>query len=285
MKKPYEEFSLEKARNEINVKEELPSNTKILLETMGLLKSSNSSIKEIKDRILLDESLTFFILKTANSAFYGTVKEISTLSHAISFLGYSNLRSIMMTYFTKNLLNKIKDPTLQKKQWKHSIFVAFASKALSKSYELSDPEEGYIAGLLHDIGKALIIKEFFNKYEKVIEKTNITLKDSIEGEKDIFGYTHLEVGYLLTKEWKMGKNIKYGVLYHHSPWIVEKETKLPAIISLFNKIAREKEYSLYKKKKENIEIEQEILSLKRVDIERIISGMEEEIENFVRIYG
>ncbi len=285
MKKPYKKFSLDKVVKEIDIKEELPSNTKILLETMGLLRSSNSNIKDIKERILLDESLTFFILKTANSAYYGAVQEISTLTHAITFLGYSNLRTILMTYFTKNLLNKIKDSKLQLNQWRHSIFVAFASRLFSNDYNICDPEEGYIAGLLHDIGKALLIKEFQEKYLKVIEKTNALKNTSIENERDIFGYTHLEVGYLLAKAWKMSKTITYGILYHHNPKVVKDETKLPAIISLYDKLASEKGYSLYTPRKENIEEELEILSIGGSEAERKMYEVQEEIDEFIKLYG
>ncbi len=285
MKKPYKEFSLDKVIKEIDIKEELPSNTKILLETMGLLRSSKSNIRDIKERILLDESLTFFILKTANSAYYGAVQEISTLSHAITFLGYSNLRTILMTYFTKNLLNKIKDPKLQLNQWRHSIFVAFASRIFSNDYDICDPEEGYIAGLLHDIGKALLIKEFQERYMSVIEKTNALKNPSVENEKEIFGYTHLEVGYLLAKAWKMSKTITYGILYHHNPKIVKSETKLPAIISLYDKLASEKGYSLYAPRKENIEEELEILSIGESEAERKMYEIQEEIDEFIKLYG
>ncbi len=285
--KPYVNFNLNSAKVFFSVKDDLPSNTKILLDTMGLLKSTNSSIKDIKKKISLDQGLTAFILKVSNSPFYGPKQDISTLTHAISYLGYSNLRTILMSYFTKNLLSKIKDKNLQIALWKHSLFNAFIAQSIAESKNISDPEEAYISGLLHDIGKIVMFKNDENRFISTIKLVNSKNLDPIEAEHSIFNFSHLEIGYILSVNWNFSENIKYALLFHHSYEKVKNESKLPAIISLTNKLSYIEEFSIYKSDPKTIDYSEELkfLDISKTFINESLEDIENTIEDYIRIYG
>ena len=285
--KPYTNFNLEKARYFFNVKEDLPSNTKILLDTMGLLKSTNSNIKDIKKKISLDQSLTAFILKVANSPFYGPKQEIATLTHAISYLGYSNLRTILMSYFTKNLLSKIKDKNLQIGLWKHSLFNAFVAQTIVESKNISDPEEAYISGLLHDIGKIVMFKNDESKFNSTINLVNTKNLNPIEAEHKLFGFSHLEIGYILSENWHFSQHIELALVYHHSFEKVINISNLPAIISLTNQLSYSEGFSIYNMREERISYKQEMesLGLEKSFVMESLEDIETIIEDYIRIYG
>jgi putative nucleotidyltransferase with HDIG domain len=285
--KPYDNFNLTYAKDFFSVKEDLPSNTKILLDTMGLLKSTNSSIKDIKKKISLDQGLTAFILKISNSPFYGPKQEIATLTHAISYLGYSNIRTILMSYFTKNLLSKIKDKKLQIALWKHSLFNAFVAQAIAESKNICEPEEAYISGLLHDIGKIVMFKNDESKFISTIKLVNNKNLDPIEVEYDMFGFSHLEIGYILSVNWNFTENIKYALLFHHSYEKIRDKSKLPAVISLTNKLSYIENCSIYNIDPKTIDYSDEIdfLGISKTLINESLEDIESIIEDYIRIYG
>ncbi len=285
--KPYDNFNIEKAKTFFNVNEDLPSNTKLLLDTMGLLKSTNSSIKEIKKTISLDQSLTAFILKVSNSPFYGPKQDISTLTHAISYLGYSNLRTILMSYFTKNLLSKIKDKNIRNGLWKHSLFNAFIAQTIVESLKICDPEEAYISGLLHDIGKIVMFKNSENKFISTIKLVNNKNYEPVDAENEIFGFSHLEIGLILSESWNFTDNIKYAISFHHSYEKISDITKLPTIISLTNKLSYIENFSIYNMEIKRIDYSSEIgfLNLSESIIKDSLEDIAIIIEDYIRIYG
>ncbi|MEG8946189.1 response regulator [Rosettibacter firmus] len=194
----------------------IPSFPEIYYKLECEIYSPNVSINRIVNLISKDIGLTAKIFQLVNSAFFGFPTKIKDLNQAINILGLNIIKSIIL--FTKvfpylEMSNALKE--FIESLWNHSLVVSTISQRLTfyltRNRELS--EHAYIAGMLHDIGK-LIILNMSNQ-----DKTLLNVLDIINNENEIkkfLGATHSEIGAYALSLWGYPNSIINAVLLHHS---------------------------------------------------------------------
>ncbi len=216
--------------------EELSAMPSIALDLMSMLNDPTSSVKTIVEKIRLDPAMITYTLKSCNSPLYGVRNEVSSVPMAINLLGFVNLKSILMSYFMRNLYQLSGKNEIKNYLWKHSISVAVFSKTLAP-HTSCDPEEGYLAGLLHDIGKMVLYLHNPKDYEKVIEKVENESEEFVEAEEELFQFTHADAGHYLLEKWKFTDTLKNTVLYHHEDQHIEGPEKLIPLVAFADQLA------------------------------------------------
>lgn len=274
---------MEKAREVVGKVGELPPIPSVILESMKLLNDPSSTVRKIQEQILLDQSLTAFILKVANSALYGLRKEVSTISYAINLMGYNTTKSILTAYLSKNLYSSKGSKLIQNVLWRHAISSAILGKMTAEYTKKVNSEEAFISSLLHDIGKGVLLKNKSDEFEKIVQLIYNDNINSLDAEKQVLEYTHVEVGYLLMKNWRFADNIIETVIYHHNVQDYGGDNLLVPIAGLANKLSHSMEYSFDKFDGELIELS--ILGLTTDVVEEIKEKAKEEIENHLEIFG
>jgi putative nucleotidyltransferase with HDIG domain len=249
---------------------------------MKLLNDPSSTVKKIQEQILLDQALTAFILKLANSALYGLRKEVSTVSYAINLMGYNTARSILIAYLSKNLYSSKGNKLIQSMLWKHSLSSAVFGKKIAEHLAKVDPEEAFISSLLHDIGKGVLLKNKTGNFEEIVRLIYLENMTSIEAEGKVLGFTHVEAGYLLMKNWRFADTIVETVTYHHNLHEYNGNNLLVPIVSLANKMSHLNDYTFDKRDEELVELN--ILDIPGADIEEIRIKAVEQIENYLEIF-
>ncbi|MCP4217839.1 MAG: HDOD domain-containing protein [bacterium] len=275
--------TMERAREVVGKIGELPPIPTVILESMKLLNDPSSTVKKIQEQILLDQALTSFILKVANSAIYGLRKEVSTISYAINLMGYNTTKSILTAYLSKNLYRSKGSKLIQNVLWKHSISSAIFGKKIAEYMKKANSEEAFISSLLHDIGKGVLLKNKSDEFEQIVQLIYNDGKNSIEAELEILGYTHVEVGYLLMKNWKFSENIIETVIYHNELQDYGGDNLLVPIASLSNKLSHLNGYSFDTREEELFEMQ--ILNISEDGIGQLVEAAKEEIENYLEIFG
>lgn len=193
---------------------ELSAMPKISTDLMTMFQDTSRSWKDIAEKIKLDPALALFILKTSNSPFYGIKHEIRSIETAIKMLGLPEIRTILMSYFLRNLYSGPGANEFMNTLWEHSISVAVFSSILASS--LNQKNEGvYLAGLLHDIGKLVINLHSPDEYVEIIQKADGTGTELPVLEEEAFGFTHIDSGLYLLDKWNLSQFIKNAVLFHH----------------------------------------------------------------------
>lgn len=274
---------MEKAREVVGKIGELPPIPTVILESMKLLNDPSSTVKKIQEQILLDQSLTAFILKVANSALYGLRKEVSTITYAINLMGYNTTKSILTAYLSKNLYSSKGSRLIQNVLWKHSISTAVFGKKIAEHLKKVNSEEAFISSLLHDIGKGVLLKNKNDQFEEIVQLIYNDNKSSTEAEMAVMGFTHVEVGYLLMKNWRFADNIIETVIYHHNSLDYGGENFLVPIVSLSNKLSHLLDYS-FDKREEGLN-ELGTLKISVEDLEKIKTQAQEEIQQYLEIFG
>ena len=218
----------------INKIEYLPS-TGMIYNKVNTQIQKDVSIDEIAKVIESDQSIAAKILQVANSAMYGL--KTGSVQQAISYLGLNNVKYIILSAITFNNVKGKANLRLNNDinmLWKHSVSTNQILTSLYRGiFGKKIPEIYSSLGLLHDIGKVVLITNFVDRYMKAAE--------SIKDKKDKIYYyeqmsftdvSHEEIGAYLLNWWELPNGLVEAVLYHHKPLddnVIDKE-----IVALLN---------------------------------------------------
>lgn len=182
---------------------------------------ADHELKEVIDLVKCDSLLTARMLRVVNSTAMGLVHQISSVDHAVSYLGERMVVGIAVAECTSEFFGKPLDGYEGEagQLWKHELFTAIASRAVARHARLAMPADlAFTAGLLHDIGKA-ILSEFLRGTSSAvvadIAQGNTT--DYLTGEQDQVGLDHSVVGFELAQHWKLPPILQQVIRHHHHP--------------------------------------------------------------------
>ncbi|MFH1700855.1 MAG: HDOD domain-containing protein [Candidatus Zixiibacteriota bacterium] len=217
---------------------QLPATPVIISSLMGLTADVNTDIEKITQALMLDQSLTAQVLKLSNSSFYGRPKEILTLKEAVILLGFKTLRSLVVAASTHGLYTSPGGEN-HNKLWEHALATAIASRLIAKVVHHPQVEEAFIAGLLHDIGKLVLLQKKPNEYKEVILTVEKTGGKFIETEDEKFGFNHTDAGLLILHKWSFPAELINAVYEHHNPIDLDQDSiPISYIVNLGNIFAK-----------------------------------------------
>ncbi len=202
----------------------LPVLSPIYQELVSEISMENSSLAKIGDIISRDVGMSASLLRLVNSSFFGFVNRISSPAQAVALLGLEVVRGLILSVELFSTLEK--SPTSYfnfSYLWDHSLRTANAAKKIAKKSGASSDvvDNSYIAGLLHDVGKLILISELPEIYERIIEKIRSDNSILWEAEKEMLGVSHAEVGAFLLGLWAQPESVVQAVAFHHEPLVVE----------------------------------------------------------------
>ncbi len=193
----------------INTAIPIPSFPHVLFKLIKICKDETHTEKDIARITSLDPSISFRLLRLVNK---------KTLVQAVSQLGPNTLKNIAVTaalMLTTNPL--LKNSSFNFNQfWLHSIQCAIFARILAEEIRYDYPEDAYLAGLLHDIGKLVLWANFSRDYVPIVEGARNS-EEMLIAEKKKIGATHCEVGWSLISQLVVRSFVADAILYHHWP--------------------------------------------------------------------
>jgi len=203
----------------------LPTFPENIIELQQLCNEKKTTIDQISKLISRDPALTADVIKLSNSAGFVPGKKISTIKEAVKIIGFKNLYLILIASSAKKILgNKYKKFELI---WEHCVRVAYYSRQISKIINLGTiSDSAFITGLLHDIGKIVLLSADESIIHTISEITkNKQLRSSSILEEISVGISHAEIGGLIAEKWNFPDELKLPIANHHSPLNTEPEYK------------------------------------------------------------
>ncbi len=191
---------------------QIPAMPNVIVKALNIIKSDATGISELGEIISYDQALSTQVLKVVNSAYYGFSQQVISINKALALMGMTQAKNIILTVAMKSMLTNYGGKEL----WAHSIKCAVAAEHLAEKFKLMNPDEAFMLGFLHDIGKILLNKKNPIKYQKVVDLKARGL-DVIHAEKIFFKTDHTDVGFLMASKWKLSIIIANAIKYHHDP--------------------------------------------------------------------
>jgi putative nucleotidyltransferase with HDIG domain len=224
---------------------DLPPLPQVASQVLRASADPDATAEDLRKIISTDQALTSQILKISNSAMFGMVREITTLTQAIMTLGFSTIKSVVIASSAKNLYHRGSVGLQERLIWEHALVAAITSRAFAKSLRFPRMEEAFIGGLLHDIGKSVLGLKFPERYSTLLRTVYNENGVCLDLELDTFGFDHAMVGEALVNRWNLAPSLQSAVRWHHDPLhALEPHRELAAIVALANHLALEEKVGI-----------------------------------------
>jgi HD-like signal output (HDOD) protein len=215
---------------------DLPPFPATALKAIRMTEDPGVSLRDLQAVISKDQSLCARVLRIVNSPIYGLRSEISTVSHAVALLGLEVLRTTLMAAAVQQLYGgpKMLGHDLTTKLLAgHSWGAAVAARKVAARVKFPSLEEAFLCGLMHDIGKIVLLQNFPARYSEILSDAYRGTIESSHGiELDILGFSHAHVGALLAERWNFPPQLWEAILYHHEPAQAPTHYLLAGVVSL-----------------------------------------------------
>jgi putative nucleotidyltransferase with HDIG domain len=199
------------------IKTGLPPLPASILRISNLVADLNVSQHRIADAIALDPVISSRILGLANSAIYGLHGTTTNLTEAVSVVGNRAISEQLLVCgvndaFGRKILNSPTGRTI----WIHSLATALAANEICRRARLRGADEAFSCGLLHDIGKLILLRADAPFYSDLL-KSGEEVGDISVVERRVFGWDHAELGAAAGLSWKLPGPVCHMIRYHHEP--------------------------------------------------------------------
>ena len=221
-------------------KTSLPTLPKINLKLIDACESHAGNPKAISELIQLDPALTFRLISTASLSGNKQLTQVGNIEKTIDLMGVDGIKKIITLAATDAVLGGTKCGSFDLELfWRHSLECAYLAKHIAEQVDFKSPEFGYLAGLLHDIGKLVLISNFPDEYNRLLIDESYSNESTFLEDKR-FGIDHCKIGAWLIDQWPSFSFIADAIFYHH--YALEKianASLLVKIVYLANILAEE----------------------------------------------
>lgn len=229
---------------------DLPSSPAVVSLVMGMTSDLNTDVRELSKALSSDPAIAARALRLSNSPFYGRPSDISSVEEAALVLGFFTVRSLVVATATYDLF-KSNDASENKGAsagalWEHSLATAIAARQIARRVSHPQIEECFLAGLMHDIGKLIMLQKFPEQCRSLItiaqpNTTTGSRTDTLAEERKAFGFGHDELGAALLTSWSFPELLISAIADHHRRVIPSEgeTTPISIIVHLASAVARE----------------------------------------------
>ncbi len=198
---------------------DLPPFSPVLNKLLASLGDDSFSYRQMGALIEQDTVLTGNVLRMVNSAAYGRRTEVMAISNAVAILGINKLRNLVLTLSVANMWRSVKTANhwSLKRFNMHELATAILCDTLAQRMEVEFPEGAFLAGLLHDLGKLLIVMASPADHLDIEAHAAKTGCGMLEAERFVLETDHAALSAEALRIWKLPVSLQDAVRNHHAP--------------------------------------------------------------------
>jgi putative nucleotidyltransferase with HDIG domain len=209
----------------------MPMLPALAADVMGLAIDPDVSIARIARVITKDQVLAARVLRLANSALFGALQEITTVNDAVIRMGTGPVRNVVLAVcFTSRLSGANVYGPQGRDLMDHAIGTAYLARLIAEKLG-ADAEEAFMCGLLHDMGKLLILK-----LSRDFTQCGGPAPSAGEVET-VCRERHPEIGARMLRHWQLPEALESPVRHHHDPAASTTHSHESAVIYMANRLA------------------------------------------------
>ena len=198
----------------------LPAMRQVYLDILAELNRSDPSLGRLGELAEQDPGVSASLLKLVNSAFFGLFAQMTSPARAVALLGLDTLHGLVISlHLFENLKAGGTTGYSLERLGDHCRRTGLLARSLAMLEKLprEQVDRCFLSGLLHDVGKLLLVQELWDEYRPIIAAMPKAGRPLAEVERDVMGLTHAEIGAYLIGVWSMDKTVVRAVLAHHDP--------------------------------------------------------------------
>lgn len=200
-----------------NKLEDLPSLPAVVMELLSVIDQEDADISVLAKKVALDQALTAKTLRLANSSVFGLQVKVTTIQQAMTFLGFQTTRNLITAAATTGCFPSRRCPGFNDKAfWRHSIATAACARILARRVRFNQ-DYAFTAGLLHDIGRLVLVTGFPNHYQSVLSRRSRDDNELLAAERAVIGIDHVAAGVALAQHWNFSDTMRQAIAWHHEP--------------------------------------------------------------------
>jgi putative nucleotidyltransferase with HDIG domain len=207
--------------------ENLPTLPIVVEQIQKLMASPNSSMKQIGAVIARDQAITARVIRLINSAFYGLGSRITSIPQAIVLLGLNTVKNLITGVSVVKMFAGSGNASLFDREqfWLHSMACAMGARMLAKNLGRKEPEDYFLAGLLHDIGVIVLDQYFHEEFIAVLHHAARERINYYAAEGAVLETTHGQVGEAVALKWRIPVFLVDAIRNHHEPATSDREAE------------------------------------------------------------
>ena len=190
------------------------------------LNHPNISSYQLGEVISKDASLTVRLLRLVNSPFYGFSGKVETVARAVSLLGLNELSTLALGISVIQKFENIPSDQFDMESfWRHSIRCGLFARTLAGYMGEKDTEKYFTGGLLHDIGRLVMLDRMPQQYCLAISRARQEHLPMYRAEQDVLKTDHCILGKMLAEKWRLAPSLIRMIGCHHSPRLAHYSTE------------------------------------------------------------
>lgn len=248
----------------------------ILLKLLEACDNDATPLTQIASLVSKDPALSFRVLQLVNSTSSGHRSIFAGIEQAVASLGVNSIKNIALTtsihqVFEQKRFKAVKQFHINTFWW-HSLMCATLARRIAKKIRFSNIDEAYLSGLLHDIGRMVLVSVFPKEHDAFLLETEDP-RNEMWAEQQLIGVTHCEAGSWLVQNWNLNSLMADAIRYHHEPLEQIREAfplvKIVYVANLLRENGPDHE--------SNATAGELLLGLDSVDLGNIAAGATEEV--------
>ncbi len=210
----------------------------VVTQALERLEDPRFSSLDLAKLITADHSVTARVIAMANTAHFEEPSCLGTVGEAIMGLGHRNTQAILCAASAYTVL--CRPVTLRGMErnelWTHSMTCAICSRIIAKEFGLCDPDEAYVAGLLHDVGLPAL-ESFVRRKDKILSLIRTADYPPFMAEQMVLGFDHAHLGSIICRNWRLADDLVFAVSAHHEPLTKGRPDVLSAVVNVADSIS------------------------------------------------
>jgi HD-like signal output (HDOD) protein len=189
----------------------------IVTRLVQLVNDEESTLQDFEEVIRLDPALVARLLTLVNSSYFGLTRKVDSISRAVALLGMKNLHNIAVTDAIQGMLRSSAGSTEFSPQrlWLHSAASGICCKMIAERIFSINGDDAYLCGILHDIGLIVEMEADQENFLRMIDQLAPDGPSITEVEQKLFHTDHGEIGFILSKQWRIPDAIAEAIHDHH----------------------------------------------------------------------
>lgn len=223
-------------RRQIQRLESIASPSASLDRILSLAADSESDISDLEEAIQLDPAVASRVLRLSNSAYFAVPGGVETIARATLVIGYKNVLTLA-TCAAMAPVFQSDDANLDRSAlWRHSCAVGESARIIGEHARV-DGSAAYVAGLLHDLGTAVLSDLMGEKYGIVLDECMKSGDELAKVEHEQLGIDHGWAAAALFESWQVPDRLLAAAAQHHAP--SGEPSGFAAIVRLADHMARQ----------------------------------------------